>query len=102
MRRWIVLLWFVLAWPLAAAERAEDGVWWNPAASGTGFQIERQGDTYTMAFYLYEPDGSQLWLTSVATWEAMPIALTASAACTARCIARAMASVSVARTGRRA
>lgn len=72
MRRWMLWLWWAVAWPLAAAERAEDGVWWNPDASGTGFQIERQGDTYTMAFYLYEPDGSQLWLTSVATWEAMP------------------------------
>ncbi len=70
MRRVLsVLLWIGVS-AAAAAERAEDGVWWNPDASGTGFQIERQGDTYTLAFYLYEPDGGALWLIGSAPWDA--------------------------------
>lgn len=60
MRRIMAWLWLVLAGPLLAAERAEDGLWWNPDASGSGFQIERQGDVYTLTFYLYEADGSPL------------------------------------------
>ena len=70
MRYLLLALLLVLVAPLCAAERAEDGVWWNPDASGTGFQIEHQGDLYMLAFYLYDPDGRQLWLTSSASWDA--------------------------------
>lgn len=42
----------------------QTGWWWNPAESGRGFFIERQGSNLFMAGYLYAVDGRALWVTS--------------------------------------
>jgi subtilisin len=39
----------------------ENGWWWNPAESGTGYTIEIQGTQMFMATFLYRSDGSAVW-----------------------------------------
>lgn len=39
----------------------QNGWWWNPAESGRGFSIERQGNQIFMAAYLYETNGLATW-----------------------------------------
>lgn len=42
----------------------EPGFWWNPAESGRGFVIEKQGGSLMVATFLYKPDGSATWYLS--------------------------------------
>lgn len=43
----------------------ETGVWWNPAESGRGFVIERQGNSVLMGSYMYDNSGAPVWYLSV-------------------------------------
>jgi len=45
----------------ALAVAPQDGWWWNPAESGSGYAIERQGNSLFMAAFLYEPGGAATW-----------------------------------------
>ena len=49
----------------SAAVPPETGVWWNPAASGTGYVIERQGNAVLLGSYMYESSGAPVWYLSV-------------------------------------
>jgi serine protease len=50
---------------LAAADATpKTGWWWNPAESGRGFFLEKNGNTLFMAAYYFEPDGRPTWFTS--------------------------------------
>lgn len=44
------------------------GAWYNPAESGRGFIIEVQNSTLSMASYVYDSKGNQIWYTSVGTY----------------------------------
>jgi len=55
---WTLLV-FITGHALAAAP--QDGWWWNPAESGSGYAIERQGDSLFMAAFLYEAGGAATW-----------------------------------------
>ncbi len=48
----------------ARAYTPESGVWWNPAESGVGYQIEVQDNFVGMFIYYYHPDGRPEWYTS--------------------------------------
>ena len=45
----------------AFAIAPENGWWWNPSESGSGYAIERQGNSLFMAAFLYEPTGAATW-----------------------------------------
>ena len=45
----------------------ETGVWWNPAESGRGYVIERQGNLVLMGSYMYESSGASVWYLSALT-----------------------------------
>lgn len=40
---------------------AGNGVWWNPAESGSGIFVEAQGNTAVVAFYVYDDGGRPVW-----------------------------------------
>lgn len=42
----------------------ETGVWWNPAESGRGFVIERQGNAVLMGSHMFESSGAPVWYVS--------------------------------------
>lgn len=48
----------------ARAYTPESGVWWNPAESGVGYQIEVQDNFVGMFIYYYRPDGRPEWYTA--------------------------------------
>ncbi len=52
----------------AFAVAPENGWWWNPSESASGYAIERQGNSIFMSAFLYETSG-------VATWYATVLAL---------------------------
>jgi hypothetical protein len=52
--------WIVLAGN-AFAVAPENGWWWNPSESGSGYAIERQGNSIFMAAFLYETSGAATW-----------------------------------------
>ncbi|HYC36278.1 MAG TPA: hypothetical protein VEC19_07635 [Usitatibacter sp.] len=45
-------------------EAPQTGWWWNPAEDGRGFSIERQGDKFFFASFLYDPSGRSTWYVS--------------------------------------
>jgi hypothetical protein len=45
----------------AVAVGPENGWWWNPSESGSGYAIERQGNSIFMAAFLYESSGEATW-----------------------------------------
>lgn len=45
----------------------DNGWWWNPAESGSGYAIERQGSSIFMAAFLYETSGAATWYASLLT-----------------------------------
>jgi len=46
----------------------EDGWWWDPAASGRGYLMERQGDLIFMTSFHYADNGAPEWLSIVGTY----------------------------------
>ena len=48
----------------AAAYTPESGVWWNPAEPGTGLQIEIQDNFMALSGYVFNNDGTPVWVTS--------------------------------------
>jgi len=45
------------------------GLWWNPAESGRGYQIDLQGDTMIVTTYVYEQSGDPIWYLSSGTYD---------------------------------
>ena len=56
----ILCSWVILAGN-AFAVAPENGWWWNPTESGSGYAIERQGNSLFMAAFLYETTGAATW-----------------------------------------
>ena len=52
---------------LAHAMPPQNGWWWNPSESGSGYAIERQGNSIFMASFLYESSGAATWYVSSLT-----------------------------------
>ena len=50
----------VLAAALPAVE-PQSGIWWNPAAPGSGYAIEHQGNQVSIGAYMYEVNGRPVW-----------------------------------------
>ncbi len=50
--------------PAAHAFEPETGLWWNPAESGRGINLEVQDNTLLITTYVYRPDGTATWFTS--------------------------------------
>jgi hypothetical protein len=50
--------------PVSTTAIPETGWWWNPAESGRGFFIERQGNNLFISSFLYAPDGRATWVLS--------------------------------------
>jgi len=48
----------------AAAFTPESGIWWNPAESGTGLQIEIQDNFMALSGYVFNDDGTPVWVTA--------------------------------------
>ena len=48
--------------PANAAFRA--GLWWDPAQSGTGWEINQSGDAFFGIWYTYNSDGDPVWYTT--------------------------------------
>jgi hypothetical protein len=51
----------------AFAVAPEKGWWWNPTESGSGYAIERQGNSIFMAAFLYETTGAATWYATLLT-----------------------------------
>jgi hypothetical protein len=56
----IFFTWSALA-SSALAAAPTNGWWWNPTESGSGYAIERQGNSIFMAAFLYETTGAATW-----------------------------------------
>jgi len=56
----------VLAMPARADNTAVDysDLWWNPAHSGWGLGLQRQGDVMFATLFIYGNDGSATWLSA--------------------------------------
>lgn len=55
----------------AAPAFTGNGIWWNPAESGSGFFFEAQGATAVVTFYMYETDGRAVWYTGPGAFAAV-------------------------------
>ena len=51
----------LLSLPLAAAQTDYSDLWWNPAESGWGVGLQRQGDVIFATLFVYGADGSNTW-----------------------------------------
>ncbi len=58
----LILFTSLICLPASAQTLPDSGWWWNPAASGTGYFIERQGTAIFMVSYLYASNGQATWL----------------------------------------
>jgi hypothetical protein len=52
---------YLLMISVSCAAAPENGWWWNPTESGSGYAIERQGNSIFMAAFLYETTGAATW-----------------------------------------
>lgn len=43
----------------------QNGIWWNPAESGRGFAIDKQGDRIALGAYMYETSGVATWYLAI-------------------------------------
>lgn len=46
------------------ANSPESGLWWDPSASGRGYFVDVQGDTFAFYAYLYDQSGRATWYLS--------------------------------------
>lgn len=68
MNRFFYGIFFLLVCTSAHAFLPSTGIWYNPAESGRGYDIEIQGNTMAVATYVYDQSGKQLWYTSGGTY----------------------------------
>ena len=47
----------------------EDGIWWNPAEPGRGFQIETQNGVMVLGTYAFDGGGNPQWYLSAGTYD---------------------------------
>lgn len=73
MKRWLIAL---LAYGAAAAACGAPltggptrGLWWNPAESGRGFNIEMQDDVMIVTSFVYAPNGAATWFISAGRYD---------------------------------
>ena len=57
----------VIAFVSPARAGSVSDLWWNPAESGWGVNVVRQGDTMFLTFFVYAQDGQPLWLVAPST-----------------------------------
>ena len=50
-----------------SAVKPSPGIYWNPEASGSGYSIERQGDSVFIAAFIHSVDGDPVWQTAQGT-----------------------------------
>ena len=58
---------YLLMISVSCAAAPENGWWWNPTESGSGYAIERQGNSIFMAAFLYETSGAATWYAALLT-----------------------------------
>lgn len=63
MKRWLLGLVFLLSFGQASAILPESGWYWNPQASGSGFNIEVQDDKVFVAAFTYDSQGRSVFYT---------------------------------------
>lgn len=68
MKRFFYGVFFLLAYTSAHAFLPSAGFWYNPLESGRGYNIEIQGNIMSVATYVYDHSGNQLWYTSAGTY----------------------------------
>ena len=73
---WVVLL-LDMAWSGSAAAAALSerspvrlGLWWDPAATGSGFEVFAAGQDQVLVWYTYRADGSPVWYTASGHFDA--------------------------------
>jgi hypothetical protein len=62
--RILIVALIAVAFPLRAGAEAEidySDLWWNPAESGWGMALQRQGDVMFAALYVYDAQGASDW-----------------------------------------
>lgn len=73
MTRWLcaVLIFFfaMAAHGAALTGGPTRGLWWNPAESGRGFNIEMQDDVMIVTSFVYAPNGSATWFISAGRYD---------------------------------
>lgn len=47
----------------------EDGIWWNPAEPGRGFQLETQNGVTVLGTYAFDGSGNPQWYLSAGTYD---------------------------------
>jgi hypothetical protein len=64
MKKFLAFLLLSLACLDARAIIPENGWWWNPALSGSGFNLEVQDDSAFFAAFAYDASGNPTWITA--------------------------------------
>lgn len=59
-----------LAAPLSERSPIRPGAWWDPARSGSGFELHAVGDQLAAGWFTYEADGRPVWYTAQGTFTA--------------------------------
>jgi hypothetical protein len=65
-------MWFLLCGAAAVQAQVltpEDGIWWNPAEPGRGFQIETQNGVMVLGTYAFDISGNPQWYLSAGTYD---------------------------------
>ncbi len=89
-----VLFAFLASSQLHALQYPENGWWWNPAQSGRGFLLERQGNTIFVGSFIYAANGRPEWVVMQGSYvpsdaiagQIGSVALTVSATANGQCI----------------
>ena len=73
----LAALWLGLAWQAAAAAAALSerspvrlGLWWDPVATGSGFEIFGAGEDLVLVWDTYRENGSAVWYTASGRFDA--------------------------------
>lgn len=53
--------------PITPNVTPTNGPWWNPAESGSGYMVERQGSMLSLGAYLYDDGGAATWYAAILT-----------------------------------
>src|SRR5690349_6710912 len=77
MRKMVALLLLAVAGTGAAMAAAISerspirlGLWWDPAASGTGFEMFSAAGDQVLVWYTYRADGTPVWYTASGRFDA--------------------------------
>ncbi len=92
--RWMIVFALLASAQLHAVQYPENGWWWNPAQSGRGFLLERQGNTIFIGAFIYAANGRPEWLVMQGSYvpsdavagQIGTVALTVSATANGQCV----------------